>query len=243
MATNKLIDLSRLSRFWDKVKAYVDTNDNAIVDKIYPVGSIYMSVTDSTAAAVEARFGGTWERISEGKALFGYSTTDSAFQTIGSGGGRKEINLQHNHTVDKHTHYMETYTSGNNGNTGKSSGNTGNCTLTISQVPAHSHTVGTRSPGYGQAWKANGASSVASGSTFTAVGRGGDTAWYTETDSKGGGGAHSHSLNDHTHSLNNHTHKIEAYTNPSGPSTDNQLSTAQNILNPYITVYMYKRTA
>lgn len=229
MATNKLIDLSRLSRFWDKVKAYVDTNDNAIVNKIYPVGSIYMSVTDSTAAAVQARFGGTWERISEGKALFGYSTTDSAFQTIGSGGGSKSINLQHKHTVDKHTHYMEAYTSGN-------SGNTGDCTLTINQVPAHSHTVGTRSPGYGQAWKANGASSVASGSNFTAVGRGGDAAWYTETDSKGGGKAHSHSLN-------NHSHKIEAYTNTSNPSTDNQLSTAQSILNPYITVYMYKRTA
>lgn len=229
MATNKLIDLSRLSRFWDKVKAYIDTNDNAIVDKIYPVGSIYMSVTDSTAAAVQARFGGTWVRIAEGETLFGYKSGDTNFGTVGNQGGSKSINLQHKHTVDKHSHYMDTYTSGNNGNTG-------DCTLTINQVPAHSHTVGTRSPGYSQAWKANGASGVASGSAFTAIGRGGDTAWYTETDSKGGGKAHSHSLN-------NHSHKLEAHTQQSSPGTDNRLSTAQNILNPYITVYMYKRTA
>lgn len=229
MATNKLIDLSRLSRFWDKVKAYIDTNDDAIVDKIYPVGSIYMSVTDSTVASVQARFGGTWVRIAEGETLFGYKSGDTNFGTVGNEGGSKSINLQHKHTVDKHSHLMDTYTSGNNGNTG-------DCTLTINQIPAHSHTVGTRSSAYGQAWKANGASAVASGSAFTAIGRGGDTAWYTETDSKGGGKAHSHSLN-------NHSHKLEAYTQQSSPGTDNQLSTAQTILNPYITVYMYKRTA
>lgn len=278
MATNKLIDLSRLSRFWDKVKAYIDTNDNAIVDKIYPVGSIYMSVTDSTVASVQARFGGTWERISEGKALFGYSTTDMDFQTIGSGGGNKVVDLQHSHTlpetdgtkltgaqsgIAKHKH-----TWGSNSTYTEYEGSEYTYNIqdrtdyaTVNEAGSHSHTVGTRSPGYSQAWKANGASSVASGSNFTAVGRGGDTAWYTETDSKGG---HKHTV---TYSwtkfmsisgMPSHRHKItqkdtseiantdatQAHSHTfTNKTTGNGLSTTQNILNPYITVYMYKRTA
>ena len=227
MATNKLIDLSRLSRFWDKVKNYIDTNDNAIVDKIYPVGSIYMSVTDSTAAAVEARFGGTWVVFGSGKTLVGVNTSETEFNTVEKTGGNKSINLQHNHTVDKHTHYMEAYTSGNNGNTG-------GCTLTTNQIPSHYHvqTLGTH-----QAVVGGGSyhtSTQVAGEYSTTVANA--TAYQQITLSTGGGQSHSHGLN-------NHTHKIEAYTNPSGPSTDNRLSTAQNILTPYITVYMYKRTA
>ena len=35
MATNKLIDLSRLSRFWDKVKIYID---NLLASKVSKSG-------------------------------------------------------------------------------------------------------------------------------------------------------------------------------------------------------------
>ena len=37
------------------------TNYSEIRNMIYPVGSIYISVKDSTVEAVEARYGGTWE--------------------------------------------------------------------------------------------------------------------------------------------------------------------------------------
>lgn len=223
MATNKLIDLSRLSRFWDKVKNYIDTNDNAIVDKIYPVGSIYMSVTDSTVASVQARFGGTWERISEGKALFGYSTTDPDFQTIGSGGGNKVVDLKHCHTVNSHSHTIDNQS----GNTGAASGNTDDCTLNINQIPSHNHDLtsyffdGTPSAG-----------------TYGLYGSGNYKFYLknTTTGYKGG-------TKPHHHGLGSHKHSIPKNTDSSSPSTDNKLSTTQNIMNPYITVYMYKRTA
>ena len=50
----------------------------AVESQIYPVGSIYISATDSTASAVHDRFGGTWEAYATGRTLIGVGTgTDS----------------------------------------------------------------------------------------------------------------------------------------------------------------------
>lgn len=71
----------------------------------YPVGAIYLSVTDVNPSAL---FGGTWERIG-GRFLLGADTTYAA----GSTGGEAEHTL----TVDempKHNHGLDNYnTSGN----------------------------------------------------------------------------------------------------------------------------------
>lgn len=48
MATNKLIDLSRLSRFWDKVKAYVD---NALANKVSKSGDTMTGPLDIRGSA------------------------------------------------------------------------------------------------------------------------------------------------------------------------------------------------
>ena len=64
----------------------------------YPVGTIYLSVTDANPAAL---FGGTWERIG-GRFLLGADTT----YTAGSTGGEAEHTLtvdempKHNHEID-----------------------------------------------------------------------------------------------------------------------------------------------
>ena len=60
-----------------------------VVNRIYPVGSIYLSVTDSTAAAVAARFGGTWVAFGSGKTLVGVDTTQTEFNTVEKTGGEK----------------------------------------------------------------------------------------------------------------------------------------------------------
>ena len=41
------------------------SNYTEIRNMIYPVGSIYISVTDDTVAKVQDRFGGTWEQIKD----------------------------------------------------------------------------------------------------------------------------------------------------------------------------------
>lgn len=42
--------------------------DNSLIDRIYPVGSIYMSINETDPATL---FGGTWERLANGRCLIG----------------------------------------------------------------------------------------------------------------------------------------------------------------------------
>ena len=68
----------------DNVQGAIDelyeeaNNYSNLRSMIYPVGSIYLSVTDDTVAKVQARFGGTWESFGQGRTLIGVGTgTDS----------------------------------------------------------------------------------------------------------------------------------------------------------------------
>lgn len=130
-----------------------------IASFIYPVNSIYMSVSDVNPSTV---FGGTWVAWGSGKVPVGVDVAQTEFDAVEKEGGEK-------------TH-----------------------TLTINEVPSHSHTV---FGGYG-----------ASGSSYYGY-YGGDGLKATAsevaigaTNAVGGNGAH-------------------------------------NNLQPYITCYMWKRTA
>ena len=91
------------------------SNDLAtLLDKMYPVGSIYISTSLSTPAQVGSAIGGTWESYGKGQTLVGIDTSQTEFSTVGKTGGNKS----------------NSYTpSGSIGSTG----------LTINQIPSHSH--------------------------------------------------------------------------------------------------------
>lgn len=61
----------------------LETKVSNLEDKIYPVGSIYMSLTDETVEDVEERFGGTWEKM-EDTFLLGASSNYKVGTTGGS---------------------------------------------------------------------------------------------------------------------------------------------------------------
>lgn len=61
-----------------KFNNQLTTLESNIIDKIYPVGSIYISETDDTVSDVQTRFGGTWVAYGKGKTLIGAGTGTDA---------------------------------------------------------------------------------------------------------------------------------------------------------------------
>nr|DAM56369.1 MAG TPA: baseplate protein [Caudoviricetes sp.] len=65
----------------------------SLIDKIYPVGSIYIST--SSTFNPQSVWGGTWKKTADGRCLIGASTA----YPLGSTGG----NATHTHTTQAHT--------------------------------------------------------------------------------------------------------------------------------------------
>lgn len=72
---------------------------SAILNKIYPVGSIYMSASLSTAAQVEEAIGGTWIAWGSGRVPVGVNTNDANFNTVEKTGGANTSSHKHMQTV------------------------------------------------------------------------------------------------------------------------------------------------
>ena len=90
----------------------------AALAAMYPVGSIYSNISDSTNPGTLLGFG-TWVAIT-GRVVVGLDSGDTAFDTAGETGGSKDaIVVSHTHTATVtdpgHTHQYKTYGLGNNG--------------------------------------------------------------------------------------------------------------------------------
>ena len=57
-----------------------------LLDKVYPVGSIYLSTKSTNPSTL---FGGTWVSWGAGKFLVGINSSDSNFNTVEKTGGSK----------------------------------------------------------------------------------------------------------------------------------------------------------
>ena len=214
---------------------YQDANDySSIREMIYPVGSIYISVEDDTVAKVQERFGGTWEAFGAGRTLVG----------MGSNGTTNYTQVEKTDGTES-----QSYTP---------AGTVGNTTLTAAQSGLREHTHSFTNPTYtvSGGYVKNG---ITGGShSHTAKG------WAAVTDGSGsyitlgGAGAstnYSTNASTHTHDLPNHSHTVTVKTNGSvtkvsaanATSAHNHgfTGTAATIshMQPYITVYMYKRVS
>lgn len=87
-------------------------NSLEVFDRIYPVGSIYMSVNSTNPSNY---FGGTWVSWGQGRVPVGVNTSDSNFSTVEKTGGVKTHTLAVNE-MPSHVHSITTtniyYTSG-----------------------------------------------------------------------------------------------------------------------------------
>ena len=171
------------------------TNYSDMKKMIYPVGSIYLSVTDDTIEKVQERFGGTWEVFGAGRTLVGFNSSEIEFNEVQKTGGEKTHTLTlaeapaHTHTRGTMNISGTLRINSDSGNAGVDAPGAG--TGAIGAVNG----TGCGSSGGGCGWN------VWSGFNFNAASN-----WTGNTSSAGGNGAH-------------------------------------NNLQPYITVYMYKRVA
>lgn len=185
----------------------------------HPVGSIEINITGTNPSTY---LGGTWVAWGTGKVPVGVNTSDTEFNTVEKTGGSKT----HAHTYS-HTHGVPGVAHTHS---------TGNHTLTVAEMPGHSHDVRQRSNGptavssfYNNNYTGGSAEYCLSSSAKT-VNTGSTDNLFTL--SVGGSGAHNHGNT--------------GSTTPSATTTNSQSTTntssASNI-QPYITCYMWKRTA
>lgn len=64
---------------------------NSVINKIYPVGAIYITTTNNTPQVILGV--GTWQRYGEGRMMVGYSTSDATFGTVKGTGGSKTVSV------------------------------------------------------------------------------------------------------------------------------------------------------
>lgn len=114
------------------------TKLDGLLEAVYQVGAIYMSVIDTSPAEL---FGfGTWERWGSGRVPVGVDTSISAFNAVGKTGGNMDAVVPyHNHTftgtaLGTHTHTFTGTALGTHNHTGPSHTHTG---------PSHTHSGGT----------------------------------------------------------------------------------------------------
>lgn len=208
-----------------------------IVDLIYPVGSIYISMNSTNPSTL---FGGTWEAFGQGRVLIGAGTgndgnTSLSFPAGFTGGEYKHYLVKSE--IPSHSHSFSGTTAANSrGHTHtytKANGVNGH-TLTIAEIPSHEHAIN-----YSQKVDASG---WPSGSAYYMAWNPSHDTGYIKATATGGSGSHNHGLS--TSSTNsgsesqNHTHTFSGTTNQ---NTDGGGS--HNNIQPYIGVYMWKRTA
>lgn len=187
-----------------------------IFGAIYPVGAIYMNVSDVNPGTL---FGGTWERI-QGRFLLGASSGHAA----GSAGGAETVTLSrsqlpaHAHDIPPHTHSVPNHPH---------------------TIPEHTHTA-TCASGGAHAHRQTRALVAAAGTARYAV-QGTDSSVHGQTQE---GGSHSHAVTIASKGAFTTAASGACSTGSySGYTTSEGNGSAVNIMPPYLSVYIWKRTA
>jgi len=166
-------------------------NGKSIIDLIYPVGSIYMSINSTNPTTI---FGGTWVAWGQGRVPVGVNSSGT-FNSVEKTGGSETHTLStselpsHDHSLNGHTHSWSTTNTGD-----------------------HTHAK------YGWRYAGSGSYKAYSWERISADGNAG-------------------SIDSSTHSHSGTTSGASGNTGSSGSGS------AHNNLQPYITCYMWKRTA
>ena len=217
---------------------YQDANDySSIREMIYPVGSIYISVEDDTVAKVQERFGGTWEAFGAGRTLVG----------MGSNGTTNYTQVEKTDGTES-----QSYTP---------AGTVGNTTLTAAQSGLREHTHSFTQPtitvdsktltGVLGLHAVSSANIISSTSGIVSGTYGNANNYKTPNDLTNHTGAKSYGAFDiiatHNHTAEATGGAVKKVTAANATSAHNHSFTGTEAtisnMQPYITVYMYKRVS
>ena len=163
-----LDELYNVADFKDEVK-----------DMLYPVGSIYISVSNKNPSNI---FGGTWVSFGEGRTLVGIDSSDNDFKTVEKTGGSKAKTIAVEN-LPAHTHGVNINTNSTGAHThGVSAFNTGN------QSANHTHSVGAINTGNQSANHTHGVG---------AINTGGNSRGHTHSGNTSEAGYHNHGVGEH----------------------------------------------
>ena len=202
-----------------------------LLDALHPVGSIYLSTSSTNPSTY---FGGTWERFANGQVLVGVDTQETEFNTVQKTGGNKThtVTLK---DVPAHTHSIPKLS----GTAASAGSHTHGDTFAVASAGSHSHRL-KRTSGNQTDFSTLG--------EFTNRTTGkepmqqtGNYTWDVISPTTTSAGAHTHTLNGSVSSGGAHTHKVSTNTSTTG-STGSSVSINFNVLQPYITCYIWRRT-
>lgn len=202
-------------KYEDQFKEACDAHLQTFLDLAYPVGSIYMSANNVNPGTL---FGGTWTSWGAGRVPVGVDTSDSDFNTVEKTGGASTHTLSSGE-MPSHAHGLNSHTH---------------------TIPAHSHGLNNHThsvPNHTHTLTETGSSGIillASDGTGVSVPQ--LSSGTIKTNSSGA---------CTTGAASGNTENSSVLT--SGAASGNTASTgsgsAHNNLQPYITCYMWKRTA
>jgi len=218
------IILDALEKEYNDLNSRITNHQNDLLNKTYPVGSIYITTTNTNPSSI---IGGIWEAYGNGRTLVGVNTNDTNFNAVNKTGG-SATNTLAIANMPSHAHSIPIL-SGTAASAGSHQNSIPALSGSTSSAGSHNHSIryadnqGNIS-NWGVAWNTSSTSSFERGSAVTTEGAHTHTVT-TTASTTGSSGAHTHSVSTkatNTGSIGNGT----AFTN----------------LQPYITVYIWKRT-
>ena len=222
------------------ISTIIDEIELDVKEMIYPVGSLYFNANDGTNPSTLLGFG-NWEKFGKGKVPVGHDPDDTDFYTAEETGGAKTHTLTEAE-IPSHSHgdgSLATNTTGSHYHSFSD---------TSSSAGSHGHTGSTNSTGnHNHTLTYNYHVSV--DNNYGPYGGGGGTYYESHTRTTSSNGSHSHSLSinsngSHTHTVSGNTSSSGSHSHTISGSTANAGSdNTHNNLQPYITVYMWKRIA
>lgn len=240
VATETLPDVENKSKVSDTDMNQIKTVVNSIIDNfttktvidmVYPVGSLYFSNSSTNPGTLWS--GTTWVAEAEGRCIIGANSN----YVVGSTGGSTTVDLSHTHNGPSHSHTVNSHTHTTAGHA-----------LTVGEMPAHNHSV----------WMNEAGSHSHTGRTldikigninaaYDAARRIGTSYGY-EGQITLDAGSHSHSCGTNNNGSGySHSHGDTGASAPgttaSGTGATSSSLGSTSIMQPYVAMYIWRRTA